>query len=179
MMYSHWRKDPGIRIHSWEVRIRGSGSAPKCHGSPTLISAAIRADRWVRQAFLSASTSLSIFLISSFRGSNPSARMATCMGKSLTSTAQLETFFGIFINFKSIFAVYSFFVHWCNFQLECILYRGPLRYPAENWNWNLTTGDYQVTAKLPHTFSNWWTLSIDQSNQVWTIPMQPQYFYFK
>ncbi len=26
-----------IRIHKSEVRIRGSGTAPKCHGSPTLL----------------------------------------------------------------------------------------------------------------------------------------------
>jgi hypothetical protein len=28
------------RIHLSEVRIRGSGSAPKCHGSPTLVTMA-------------------------------------------------------------------------------------------------------------------------------------------
>jgi hypothetical protein len=31
-----------IRIHESEVRIRGSGSAPKCHGSPTLVCHLLR-----------------------------------------------------------------------------------------------------------------------------------------
>jgi hypothetical protein len=41
-----------IRIHLSEVRIRGSGSAPKFHGSPTLVAGDLDGGEWDRDAAL-------------------------------------------------------------------------------------------------------------------------------